>query len=156
MTGLFPVQWSLGDAHLQSDAVVAFVDGELSSTASGRVRQHLTDCPFCAAEVSTQHQARGAVREARSPRVPAGLMAALRDIPGSVELSVTPQRLAVSEDGQMVAQQRPEKAKRHHAREARAEMSPLRPSGGGLPARAGFPVVHAHPASRGATPEPAA
>lgn len=99
---------ALSDQHLLPDAVVAFVDGELSPTICERVSAHLARCPTCAAEISAQRQARAAVRQADIPSVPAGLLASLRTIPERVDVPGSPDGLAVSEDGQLVLVQRKE------------------------------------------------
>ncbi|HKN95556.1 MAG TPA: hypothetical protein VJX10_00450, partial [Pseudonocardiaceae bacterium] len=68
--------WSipaLPEAHLAPDAVVAFVDGELSAGAFDRAAAHIARCPLCAAEITVQRQARDAVQAAAAPRMPAGL-----------------------------------------------------------------------------------
>ncbi|MGH4012247.1 MAG: anti-sigma factor family protein [Pseudonocardiaceae bacterium] len=87
--------------HLAVDAVVAFVDGELGPAARDRAAQHLTTCQSCAAEVAGQRQARSMMRAARCPRVPAELLAALRDIPHTADLRGMPD-LAVAADGTVV------------------------------------------------------
>ena len=56
--------WQLPEQHLLPDAVVAFVDGELTASAHSRASAHLQRCPFCAAEAYSQQQARSAVRAA--------------------------------------------------------------------------------------------
>ncbi|MGH3828278.1 MAG: zf-HC2 domain-containing protein [Pseudonocardiaceae bacterium] len=76
--------------HLVVDAVVAFVDGELGPAPRDRAAAHLTGCQSCAAEVAAQCQARSVVRSAWCPSVPAGLLAALRDIPHTAELPEAP------------------------------------------------------------------
>lgn len=91
------------------DAVVAFVDGELSATAHDRVVAHIARCSLCAAETVTQRQARAAVRAARTPAAPADLLAALRSIPISAELPEVPGDLALTEDGRLVTAQRPDR-----------------------------------------------
>jgi anti-sigma factor RsiW len=101
--------WGLSE-HLMPDAVVAFVDGELSPTAYDRAGAHAARCPYCAAEITAQRQARAAVRAADIPPPPAGLIASLRAIPQEIDLSGAPDELAVTEDGQLVAIQRPERA----------------------------------------------
>ena len=73
--------------HLAVDAVVAFVDGELSPVARDRAAAHLSVCQSCTAEVAAQCQARSVVRSAQCPPVPADLLAALRDIPYTADLS---------------------------------------------------------------------
>lgn len=88
--------------HLAVDAVVAFVDGELTPAARARAADHLAACPSCAGEVAAQRQARSVVRSAGCPQVPAGLLAALRDIPLTAELPTAPDVLAVADDGTLV------------------------------------------------------
>ena len=44
--------------HLSTEAIAAFVDGELRMTAHLRAAHHLSLCPECAAEVEAQRQAR--------------------------------------------------------------------------------------------------
>jgi anti-sigma factor RsiW len=102
--------WGLPEQHLLPDAVVAFVDGELSASAHSRASAHLARCPFCAAEAYAQQQARTAVRDASTPSAPAGLLARLGAIPQEVELPSAPDGLAVTEDGQLVTVQRPDRA----------------------------------------------
>lgn len=101
--------WGLSEQHLMPDAVVAFVDGELSPTATDRAAAHMARCPHCLAEIVAQRQAASAIHAAAPPAVPAGLLATLRAIPQQVELPDTPDGLAVSDDGQLVVVQRPER-----------------------------------------------
>ncbi|MCE6994560.1 zf-HC2 domain-containing protein [Saccharothrix sp. S26] len=101
--------WQLPEQHLLPDAVVAFVDGELSASAHSRASAHLQRCPFCAAEAYAQQQARSAVRAADAPCAPASLLARLGAIPQEVELPSAPDGLAVTEDGQLVTVQRPDR-----------------------------------------------
>ncbi|HEY0501296.1 MAG TPA: zf-HC2 domain-containing protein [Kutzneria sp.] len=100
---------SLPEQHLLPDAVVAFVDGELSATAHDRAAAHLARCPFCAAEAATQRHARSAMKAAHAPVASAGLLASLMSIPQDVELPSGPDNLAVTEDGQLVTVLRPGK-----------------------------------------------
>ncbi|MDQ3827645.1 MAG: zf-HC2 domain-containing protein [Actinomycetota bacterium] len=88
--------------HLAVDALVAFVDGELAPAARDRAAAHLTGCQSCAAEIAAQRQARSVVRSADCPSVPADLLAALRDIPRTVDLPEPPAGLAVTSDGVVV------------------------------------------------------
>lgn len=101
--------WGLAEQHLMPDAVVAFVDGELTATAWDRASSHVARCPYCAAEVSAQRQARAAVQSADIPAAPDWLLASLRAIPENTELPATPDGLAITEDGQLVAVQRPDR-----------------------------------------------
>ena len=52
--------------HLSTEAIAAFVDGELRMTAHLRAAHHLSLCPQCAAEVDAQRQARAALRDSLS------------------------------------------------------------------------------------------
>lgn len=112
--------------HLTVDAVVAFVDGELGVGAHERAAEHLASCQSCAAEVAAQRQARSVVRSAGYPRVPAGLLAALRDIPLTADLPPAPDGLAVADDGAVVAVADPGRASIAPLRTAdRAPIAPL-------------------------------
>jgi anti-sigma factor RsiW len=91
------------------DAVVAFVDGELTATAWDRASSHVARCPYCAAEVGAQRQARAAVRSADTPAAPDWLLASLRAIPENTDLPSMPDGLAVTDDGQLVTVQRPDR-----------------------------------------------
>lgn len=95
--------WGLSEQHLALDALVAFVDGELTANAHDRAAAHLARCPACAADAAAQRQARTAVRSAPAPSVSAGLLQALQAIPSSAELPAQPDGLALTEDGQLVA-----------------------------------------------------
>jgi hypothetical protein len=121
--------WSLPEQHLMPDAVVAFVDGELSALARDRAAEHISKCPFCATETRTQRQARSAVRDAGDPGTPASLLAALRAIPVDTELPGGPDNLAIGPDGQLVAIQRPERVA---GLGASPMMGSSRPLGSGL------------------------
>lgn len=100
--------WGLSEQHLLPDAVVAFVDGELSATAHDRAAAHMARCPHCLADIVAQRQAASAVQAADTPVVPAGLLAALRAIPQQVEMPATPDGLAMTDDGQLVIVQKPD------------------------------------------------
>jgi anti-sigma factor RsiW len=101
--------WGLPESHLLPDAVVAFVDGELSPGARDRASAHLARCPFCAADVTAQRQVRAVVKGADAPSMSAGFLASLRSIPDNTDLPGSPHDLAISEDGQLVAIQRPDR-----------------------------------------------
>lgn len=100
--------WGLSEQHLLPDAVVAFVDGELSATAHDRAASHMVRCACCAAEIVAQRQAASAVQSADMPAVPAALLATLRAIPQQVEMPATPDGLAMTDDGQLVVVQKPD------------------------------------------------
>ncbi|KAF0846152.1 zf-HC2 domain-containing protein [Nocardia caishijiensis] len=67
--------------HLASEAIAAYVDGELRMNAYLRAAQHLSVCPECAAEVDAQQQARIALRRAGEVAVPRSLHDSLSRIP---------------------------------------------------------------------------
>lgn len=68
--------------HLASEAIAAYVDGELRMNAYLRASQHLSLCPDCAAEVDAQQQARIALRRAASDvSMPSSLLGLLSQIP---------------------------------------------------------------------------
>ncbi len=67
--------------HLASEAVAAYVDGELRMNAYLRAAEHLAQCPECAAAVDAQHHARGALRRAAEISMPSSLFGALSAIP---------------------------------------------------------------------------
>ncbi|MGH3941975.1 MAG: anti-sigma factor family protein [Pseudonocardiaceae bacterium] len=96
--------------HLAVDAVVAFVDGELGAGARNRAAEHVAVCQSCAAEVVGQRHARSVVRSAGYPQIPADLLATLRDIPQTADLSAVPDGLAVTDDGTVVTAADPGRA----------------------------------------------
>ncbi|MGK2869027.1 MAG: anti-sigma E factor RseA [Mycobacterium sp.] len=67
--------------HLSTEAIAAFVDGELRMTAHLRAGHHLSLCPSCAAEVDAQRQARTALRDACPIAMPNSLLGLLSQIP---------------------------------------------------------------------------
>ncbi|OBK78166.1 anti-sigma E factor RseA [Mycobacterium sp. 1164985.4] len=67
--------------HLSTEAIAAFVDGELRLTPHLRAAHHLSLCSQCAAEVDAQRQARAALRESRPVAVPSSLLGLLSEIP---------------------------------------------------------------------------
>jgi anti-sigma factor RsiW len=91
------------DGHLALDAIVAYVDEELSPSARRRALHHLSRCPECASEVISQTQARLALRASPAPSLPSSLLNSLRAIPTEVELPAPPAGLAVTSDGQLVS-----------------------------------------------------
>jgi anti-sigma factor RsiW len=91
-----------GQDHLSLDAVVAYVDDELTEGARHRADTHLGCCPGCRAEVVAQRQARAALRAAGGPRLPSSLLHTLRCIPVEAELPPPPPGLGITADGQFV------------------------------------------------------
>jgi anti-sigma factor RsiW len=104
-----PRGWGFPESHLLPDVVVAYVDGELSLGAQDRAAAHIAKCPGCAAEIAAQRQACSAVKRASAPSMSAGFLASLRSIPQNTDLPGTPDNLAMTADGQLVAIQRPDR-----------------------------------------------
>jgi hypothetical protein len=67
--------------HLSSEAIAAFVDGELRMNAYLRAAHHLSLCAQCAAEVDGQSRARAALRDSHPIRIPSTLLGLLSEIP---------------------------------------------------------------------------
>jgi hypothetical protein len=67
--------------HLSTEAMAAFVDGELRMNAHLRAAHHISLCPDCAAEVDGQRRARAALRDSHPIRVPSNLLGLLSQIP---------------------------------------------------------------------------
>ncbi len=92
-----------GQDHLSTEAVAAYVDGELGERPYDRATRHLAECGECAAQVVAQGQARAALRSARCPSLPSSLISSLRSIPQDADLPPAPNGLAMGRDGQFVA-----------------------------------------------------
>jgi len=99
-TGAMGSAW--GQSHLALDAIVAFVDEELSPVARRRAMAHLAGCPECAGEVVAQTQARLALRAGPAPAASSSLLSSLRAIPDRAELAAVPAGLAVAANGELV------------------------------------------------------
>lgn len=67
--------------HLSTEAMAAFVDGELRMNAHLRAAHHLSLCTQCAAEVDAQSKARAALRDSRPIAIPTSLLDMLSQIP---------------------------------------------------------------------------
>ncbi|OBK75517.1 anti-sigma E factor RseA [Mycobacterium sp. 1274761.0] len=67
--------------HLSTEAIAAYVDGELRMTAHLRAAHHLSLCTQCVAEVEAQRQARAALRDSRPIAIPTSLLGLLSQIP---------------------------------------------------------------------------
>jgi anti-sigma factor RsiW len=132
----------LPESHLLPDVVVAFVDGELSLGARDRAASHIAGCPCCAAEVAAQRQARAAVKRAEAPSMSAGFLASLRAIPEHTELPTSPDNLALTEDGQLVAIQRPDRVA--GLRQMPSTLGSSAPLGSGTPLGNGSAVLNSH------------
>ncbi|WP_099051567.1 anti-sigma E factor RseA [Mycobacteroides salmoniphilum] len=77
--------------HLSTEAIAAFVDGELRMSAHLRAAHHLSMCPECALEIDAQRQARSALRDSGGIRVPGSLLGLLSQIPHIPHEAVPPQ-----------------------------------------------------------------
>ncbi len=104
-----------GGSHLCMDAIVAFVDDELTAGAQARATHHLAHCPDCAKEVVAQGQARMLLRSAQAPGMSSSLLSSLRSIPQDADLPAPPAGLAMTADGQLVSVLRPEPPPRSSA-----------------------------------------
>lgn len=67
--------------HLSTEAIAAFVDGELRINAHLRAAHHLSLCPQCASDVEDQSRARAALRDSSPIRIPGSLLGLLSQIP---------------------------------------------------------------------------
>ena len=67
--------------HLSTEAIAAFVDGELRMSAHLRAAHHISLCPDCAGEVDGQRRARAALRDSNPIRIPSTLLGLLSQIP---------------------------------------------------------------------------
>ncbi|WP_295625001.1 zf-HC2 domain-containing protein [uncultured Corynebacterium sp.] len=59
--------------HLGTEAVAAFVDGELSPSAHKRAQEHLLACGECRREVARQRQAARRLRDSGEVHIPESL-----------------------------------------------------------------------------------
>jgi anti-sigma factor RsiW len=75
-----------GLPHLSEDAVAAFADGVLSSSAAARAQRHCAECPECAEAVRGQREAAMMLRSAAAPSLPSGLLDRLAGVPQSAPL----------------------------------------------------------------------
>lgn len=67
--------------HLSTEAVAAFVDGELRMNAHLRAARHISLCSQCASEVEGQSRARAALRDSGPINIPGNLLGMLSQIP---------------------------------------------------------------------------
>lgn len=70
--------------HLATEAIAAYVDGELRMNAHMRASGHIAGCPSCAAEVEAQRQARTVLQSSAVPSLPEDLLGELRSIPHNI------------------------------------------------------------------------
>lgn len=130
--------WGLPEQHLALDALVAFVDGELTPCAYDRAAAHIARCQTCAAEATVQRNARTAVQSADTPSMSPQLLRALQSIPSEAELPGQPDELALAENGQLVTVNRNERSTRFGTGAVLGSSTPLgasTPLGGSQPAQ---------------------
>ncbi|RCW42792.1 putative zinc finger protein [Halopolyspora algeriensis] len=95
-------RWGLSEQHLALDALVAFVDGELTPNAYDRAAAHIAGCATCRADAAAQRQARSAIRAADTPSMSPQFLRTLQSIPSETELPEQPDELALTEGGRLV------------------------------------------------------
>jgi len=83
--------------HLSTEAIAAYVDGELRMKAHLRAGHHLSLCQQCASEVEAQGQARTALRDSRPVSMPSTLMGLLSQIPQSTPDETMPPQPRLTE-----------------------------------------------------------
>lgn len=90
------------DVHLSTEALAAFVDGELAPTPRSRADQHILSCTECYLAVSVQRQSKVSLTGSSCFDVPSSLMARLSAIPFSdddVDLIPPGSSLSLSSSG---------------------------------------------------------
>lgn len=83
------------DSHLALEAVVAYVDGELSHGAEARATAHLNGCPQCSLDVAAQREAKTLLVAAGGPDLPGALLSRLQEIPFTIDLQLPGMTLAM-------------------------------------------------------------
>jgi anti-sigma factor RsiW len=116
-----------GQDHLSSEAIAAFVDGELAPGPYARAMQHLRQCPECDSQVYGQGQASAALRMAGCPNLSSTFLSTLRSIPQDADLPAPPAGLAMTPDGEFVSVLRPEQMRPEPMRPEPVRPEPLRP-----------------------------
>ncbi len=86
--------------HLSDEAIVAYADDALGSTARARATRHLATCVECTHAVSVQREAVWALRSSPVPDLPSGLLDRLRSVPSTTDLPRPP--IALDDNGQFV------------------------------------------------------
>ncbi|MBA3250610.1 MAG: zf-HC2 domain-containing protein [Geodermatophilaceae bacterium] len=81
--------------HLALEAVVAYVDGELSTAADTRAAAHVASCAQCAADVADQRAAKRVLVTAGGPELPSSLLDRLQQIPFTTQLQPPGMQLAM-------------------------------------------------------------
>jgi len=89
---------TLPDLHLGEDALVAYVDGMLSTAADERAAKHLRSCPECQDAIDADREAKALLGATPDPSLPDGLLARLLDVPMTADLGSNDRILAVDGD----------------------------------------------------------
>lgn len=76
----------LSTEHLGTEAIAAFVDGELSDSAERRAQAHLMACPECRREVAHQRLAARRLRNSAALHIPSDVRARIASLAGNCEL----------------------------------------------------------------------
>ncbi len=87
--------------HLSTEAIAAYVDGELRMKSYLRAAHHLSLCQQCASEVEGQSQAREALRDSNPISTPISLLGLLSQIPNSAPDEPVPPQPQRSDGGDM-------------------------------------------------------
>jgi anti-sigma factor RsiW len=118
---------ALPELHLAVEAVVAHVDGELAPVPRDRANAHLAGCAECRAAVAEQRRAKAALTVAPGPAPSNDLLARLRDIPMTTDLTPPGMVLAVQDD-QLVYGTAASVAPRGRAKRAARKTTRTRPA----------------------------
>jgi anti-sigma factor RsiW len=87
------------DVHLADEAIAAFVDDGLSTSARQRAERHIRACLECREVVGAQREAQVLLTAAPDPELPPGLLARLREIPMTTDLGGSDFILVADEQG---------------------------------------------------------
>lgn len=86
------------DFHLALEAVVAYVDCELSPAAQARATAHLDACAQCAADVAVQRTVKTWLASSAGPELSDSMLTRLRQIPFTTDLQPPGMALAMHGD----------------------------------------------------------
>lgn len=117
------------DVHLASDAVIAYVDGELPDVAVRRAREHMRACTECRTVVDRHRLAKAMLGSTTAPGLSDDFMRRLRAIPGTASSPARDFLLAAGQVGvSFTGATRPEQAPPPQPGPAQPEPSPPEPS----------------------------
>ena len=141
---------TITELHLAAEAVVAHVDGELAPVPRDRANAHLAGCAECRAAVAEQRRAKATLTVAVGPAPSDDLLARLRDIPMTTNL--TPPNMVLAVQGnELVWGTAASVAPRGRAKRKAApkRQNPSRPNGSSRPQPRPSGGNRAHRFSRG-------